>query len=68
MDNPIQGLSELVTALKQVVQAVYTLNQTIAKVFPQGQAITASAGAASGNFLTIIGPDGNTYKINLLNV
>lgn len=60
--------SELVTALKQLNIGINTINQTIAKVFPQGVAVTGSAGAASGNYLTVIGPDGNTYKIQLLDV
>ncbi len=64
----VNGLSELVTATKNLVIALNTVNQTLAAVFPQGQAITASAGASSGNYLTIIGSDGNTYKIELLDV
>lgn len=58
--------TDIVTALQNGVQAINNLNQTIAAVFPQGTAVTASAGAASGNYLTIIAPDGNTYKIELL--
>lgn len=59
---------DMVTVLQNLVVAVNALNDTIASVFPQGEAITASAGSASGNFLTVTLMDGNTYKIDLLDV
>jgi hypothetical protein len=68
MGEGMQGLTDLVTASKQISIAIGLLNQTISNVFPQGQAVTNSAGAASGNYLTITATDGNTYKIQLLDV
>lgn len=56
-----------VNSLNQIVTAIAALTKVINTVFPQGELITNSAGAASGNYLTVIGSDGNTYKIELLN-
>lgn len=64
----INGINSLITSSQQLVQAIGLLNQTLGRVFPQGVAITASAGGASGNYLTVIGTDGVTYKLQLLNV
>jgi hypothetical protein len=60
-DSPqaLQSIQELVNALNR-------LERTVASVFPQGQAITASAGSSASKFLTVVGTDGNVYKIALL--
>lgn len=56
-----------INTLNQIALAIAALNKTVNSVFPQGQAVTSSAGSASGKYLTVIGPDGGTYKIQLLN-
>lgn len=56
-----------INTLQNVVTAINLLTQAVQAVFPQGEAVTSSAGAASGKYLTIIAPDGNVYKIALLN-
>lgn len=45
----ISGIGELVTALKQMCQSANTVNQTLARVFPQSisTSATAVAGAAT---------------------
>lgn len=58
--------ADLVQVGQQIVTAIAALNKTVSTVFPQGELITNSAGSASGNYLTVIGNDGNTYKLNLL--
>jgi len=63
-----QDLSRLIAAAQATTQAVNNLNQTVSNVFPQGTAVTSSAGSSSGEYLTIIAPNGTTYKIALLNV
>jgi len=68
MQTQIVIAQEVTTTLQNLVLAVNNLNQTIASVFPIGTAVTASAGAASGNYLTILAPDGNSYKIDLLDL
>lgn len=55
-----------IKALQDLVLAVNANTQAIKAVFPQGQAVTASAGSSAGKYLTIIGTDGVTYKIALL--
>lgn len=68
MNTPsFPGLNDLITAVKQLNIGINTINQTIAKVFPQGETITTSAGSSSGKYITITGTDGNTYKIALFN-
>lgn len=57
--------SDMNTTLQNLVQSVNALNETTAAVFPQAQAISASAGAASGDYLTIV-VNGTPYKIQLL--
>lgn len=68
------GLFDLLTAVKNLVIAVNTLNKTVTGfdtaggvVLPQG-AISGSAGAPTGTYLLITGPDGNQYKLQLLAV
>lgn len=68
MDNNNNQNTTAIATLLQLVQAVNNLNQTVASVFPIGTAVTASAGAASGNYLTVLAPDGNSYKIELLDL
>lgn len=57
----------LVNAAQDTVKAIYALKQTIETVFPQGTGISGTAGVATGTYLTVVGPDGNPYKIALLN-
>ncbi len=65
------GLSDLITILKSLVISANTINQTIAKVFPQtiGTSATATGGAATlpGNpvgFLDVTNPaTGATVKV-----
>ena len=57
---------DLIAVLTDIANQLGALNQTLNTVFPQQQAITASAGASSGNYMTIVGVDGNIYKIELL--
>jgi hypothetical protein len=59
---------DMVTVLQNLVQAVNALNETVAAVFPQGEAVTSSAGSSSGDFLTVTAPNGGTYKLDLLDV
>lgn len=47
-------------------QQIGEIANAIREVFPQATGMTASAGGASGQYLTIIGTDGNPYKIALL--
>lgn len=69
------GLVDLVTALKQLVISANTINQTIAKVFPQaiGTVTTATGGSATlpsqpVGFLDVINPaTGATVKIPYYN-
>lgn len=47
-------------------QAINNLAQVIKAAFPVVTGIAVTAGAASGKYMTIIGTDGNPYKIALL--
>lgn len=62
MDNS----ANILTTLQNLVVAVNNLNQTLAALELNALPITASAGAASGNYGTVIGDDGNPYKVELL--
>ena len=71
--GPIGPLDDLTTQ-KNIVQSINSLRQVLAGfntaggvVLPQG-AISGFAGAATGTYLTVTGPDGNTYKIQLFAV
>jgi len=66
LNDPNGGNLTQIAVLQNLVLQLSQLNATLQTVFPQGQAITATAGAASGNYLTLQGSDGNTYKIELL--
>lgn len=55
------------TILKGIQSSLTAIMTTLGKVFPQGEAVTSTSSGASGKFLTIIGPDGNTYKVPLNN-
>ena len=69
------GLTDLVSWAKNAVIALNTLNQTVAKVFPQaiGTATTATGGSATlpanpVGFLTITNPaTGTTVKVPYYN-
>lgn len=68
------NIDDLFTSLQQAVQAINTLNQTLAATFPQADAaVTHSATAGSDTlpadpaaFLTIT-VDGVAYKVALYN-
>ncbi len=64
--NP--NLDGILQALLGIAQAENKTAKAIAQVFPQGLQVTTTAGAATGKYLTITAPDGNTYKIALLAV
>ena len=71
MADGIQGVTDLVTASKQISIAIGLLNQTLTKVFPNASTVssTASAGGAAlpatpQGFINIIEPiTGNTVKV-----
>ncbi len=62
------NLTNLINSLNQINQAISALNKTVSTVFPIGQAVSSSAGSSSGKYLTLLAPDGNTYKVALLDV
>jgi hypothetical protein len=64
----VNGMNDLLTAVKNSVQAINNLTVAVKSVFPQGVTVTNSVGAASGKYLTITAPDGNTYKLPLYNL
>lgn len=80
-DNPVgnksffPGLTNLITTLQSLVVSANTINQTIAKVFPQsiGVATTATAGSQTlpanpAGFLVVLNPaTGATVKIPYYN-
>lgn len=69
------GLTNLITTLQSLVLAANTINQTLAKVFPQaiGTATTATGGAATlptnpAGFLDVVNPaTGATVKVPYYN-
>lgn len=69
------NLSDLITVLKQLCISANTINQTIAKVFPQaiGTANTATGGAQTlpanpAGFLSVVNPaTGSTVKVPYYN-
>lgn len=56
MDNPIAGLTNLITTLNNLVKAVNGVNTTIARVFPQS--ISTSATATGGAATLPANPEG----------
>lgn len=62
----VTALQNSVIALNAVNKTLTDINTTLNAVFPIGTAVTGSAGAATGDYLTILAPDGNSYKIELL--
>lgn len=65
-DVPQNSSASLIAVGLQIVQAINNLNQTVATVFPLADAaITGSAGAPTGDYLTIE-IDGISYKLELL--
>lgn len=73
--NLAVNLSQLVIAAQQTTQAINTLQQTIAKVFPISGSTATSASAGSETlpdapalFLVVTLPGGTTYKVPLYNV
>ncbi len=68
------GPNDDLTTQKNIVLALNALNAILSQfttaggvVLPQG-AISGSAGAATGTYLQIVGPDGLDYKIQLFAV
>lgn len=59
--------SDILTALQNLVLALNNVNTTLQNLPLNSIPVTASAGVASGNYGTVIGDDGNPYKIELLN-
>lgn len=68
MGDQLVSLDGLVNASKQIAIQIGELNRTLSKAFPQTSGISGSAGAPTGTYLDVIGPDGNPYKIALLGV
>lgn len=65
-DVPQNSSASLIAVGLQITQAINNLNQTVATVFPLADAaITGSAGAATGDYLTIE-VNGTPYKLLLL--
>jgi len=67
MDNQNVNIDQATANLLAIAQAINNLTKQLQVLFPQGTALTTSAGGASGKFLTIVGTDGNTYKVALQN-
>lgn len=65
MDQNNNGNSAMLAAAQQLVQAVNGLQQVLAAALPGGNAISLTAGAATGDYLTIV-VAGTTYKLALL--
>ena len=66
-DDILTVLQNATRALAQLQTTINGLKGSGAVVLPQG-AISGSAGAPTGTYLTITAPDGNTYKIELFAV
>lgn len=66
-DGPFTGNNQEIQAtLLSLVQALNAINVTLAKLFPNAlNTISASAGAATGDYLSVT-VDGTTYKLALL--
>lgn len=66
--NVPTNFSGIVSTLNNLVIAVNNLNKTIEGLPLNAAPTTASAGASSGLYATIIADNGNAYKIELLDV
>lgn len=75
MQQPFSGLIELITAVKNLVISANTINQTIAKVFPQTLGTTTSATAGThtlpanpAGFISVVNPvTGATVQVPFYN-
>lgn len=60
------NFTNIVNTLNQINLALGALNKTLTNINLNVTGIASSAGSSSGKYLSIIGPDGNPYKIALL--
>ena len=69
-------MNEILAALKTGVEAIYTLQETLAAVFPRttGTASSATVGTATAlpalpaGYLDVLHPDGTTVRVPYYNV